>query len=254
MRIKKKRKLVLALAAGFVAGLAAALAPLLPARAYYDDYLPAPLVATIKRFPQRLVADEIPNDNWSKEIRAGVTASTAEGYLTISGKDASGKDWSVRDDLSEYFGASMYAADLDANGREDIVIWLATGSCGLPYSVVFVYLFDADNVPHKQEAVSRFYCDEKGLSDLIEAPDGRGAMILIQDLAQVELEGKYHSYWRFSALRPRGTDLVEVDRLSGVRFPSFVFFTNKPNHKISKNTALLERGYREEQKRQARSD
>ncbi|MCA9802238.1 MAG: hypothetical protein KC777_09640 [Cyanobacteria bacterium HKST-UBA02] len=237
-----------------VLAVAALLASMAPAQAYYDDYLPAPFLGTIKRYPQRLVADEIPNDNWSKEIRAGVTASTAEGYLTISGRDASGKDWTLREDLSEFFGAFIYAADLDRNGKEDIVIWFATGSCGLPWSVVFVYLFDKNGMPHKQEAVSRFYNDEKGLADLIEAPDGRGALLLIQDLAQVELEGKYHSYWRFSALRPLGNDLVEVDKLSGVKLPAFVFFTNKPNHKISKNSVLLERGYKEEQKRQARSD
>jgi len=240
--------------------VAAALIPMPAAQAYYDDYLPAPMQGRIKRYTQRTVATEIPNDKWSKEIRPGVTARTAEGYLTISGRDAAGKDWSIREDLGEFLGASIYAADLDRNGREDIVMRLATGSCGLPWSVVFVYLFDQDDIPHKQEAVSRFDCDEKGLSDLIEDPVGQGAILLIQDLAQATVSGKDHSYWRFSALRPRATELVETDRLFGVKLPSFVFFTNKPNHKISKNAGLIEQEYRkqeyreQEKRRQGRSD
>lgn len=249
MRIIRSMRFMNTMAMAAVA-VAAALASMPAAQAYYDDYLPAPMQRRIQPYAQRTIATEIPNDNWSKEIRPGVTARTAEGYLTISGKDAAGKDWSIREDLAEFLGGSLYAADLDRNGREDIVMRLATGACGLPWSVVFVYLFDRDDIPHKQEAVSRFDCDEKGLSDLIEDPDGQGAILLIQDLAQATVDGKDHSYWRFSALRPRNMELVETDKLFGVKLPSFVLFTNKPNHKISKNAGLIEKKYREQEYRE----
>lgn len=216
-----------------------------PARAYWKDYIPAELAPKLKRFPQKLVAHQFEHD-WKCEVTPGVTAENIEGEFTLHGFDKQRKAWTMKETELRYLGGSCFTADVDANGFEDVVFFFNTGACGIPFYAVTILFFDENGVPHRDEAVSRFSVEKNGIEDLLQNPDGKGAYLLVQDLTQSYVEGKNRSYWRFSMMRCENCKLVDAPKALGMQFPKFVYFTTKPNHMLSRNTALLERDYQKQ--------
>ena len=196
----------------------------------------------MKQLPQRLVAHQFEHD-WKCEVKPGVIAENIEGKFTMSGTDMSGKQWTLVEDESRYFGGSCFIADVDKNGVDDVIYFFNTGSCGIPFYALTIFFFDENGRPHREEAVSRFSVEKKGVADILQAPDSKGAYVLIQDLAQSKIEGRDRSYWRFSMMRARDCKLVDAKDALGMHFPAYVQFTEKPNHLLSKHTSVLERDY-----------
>ncbi len=223
-----------------------------PAQAYYDDYLPAPLVKSAKMLPQKLVAEF--DHTWKCEVLKGVTAENGENGFTLKGTDKNGKPWSIAETESRSFGGSCYIADVDKNSVDDVIFFFYTGSCGLPFYACTVFFFDKDGVPHRDEYVSRFTMTKNGLQDLLQASDGKGAYLVIQDLAYGSLKGRDLGYWRWTMVRARDCKFEEVKSAFGMQFPSYVWFTNKPNHLLSSRASILEREYQDRQKENEKND
>ena len=219
------------------------LACTLPATAYYEDYLPRALINRLSMTPQRTIEESF-GGKWQREVMPGVTASVIEGQFVLKGKDRTGVAWAVEDQEDRGLGGSCFAADVDGNGEEDLIFWFATGSCGLPFSVVNIYFFDKKGRPHREEAISRFTLSESkqpgkgGVLDLVLSEDGKSSLLLIQDLTYGKVKGIDHSYWRWSILKAEDCKLKEVKSAFGRSFPCSVWFTKRPNHKTSRSTGL----------------
>lgn len=219
-----------------------------PSNAYWKDYLPNQLKPVMKQLPQRLVAHQFEHE-WKCEVKPGVTAENVEGKFTMTGVDSSGKRWTLTEAESRYFGGSCFIADVDKNGVDDVVYFFNTGSCGIPFYALTIFFFDKNGIPHRDEAVSRFSVEKTGIADLLQAPDGKGAYVLIQDLTQSKIEGRDRSYWRYSMMKAQDCKLVNVKEALGVHFPNYVQFTDKPNHLLSKHASVLEREYQGAEKK-----
>lgn len=215
----------------------------LEAAAYYVDYLPGALVGKLSKIPQRTIEESFGGE-WQREVLPGITASVIEGQFSLKGKDRTGVAWTVEDPEDRGLGGACFAADVDANGEEDLIFWFATGSCGLPFSVVAIYFFDKTGRPHREEAVSRFTLSDSkqpgkgGVLDLVLAEDKKSSLLLVQDLTYGKVKGIDHSYWRWSVLKAEDCKLKEVKSAFGRSFPCSVWFTKGPNHKTSKSSGL----------------
>ncbi len=207
--------------------------------AYYRDYVPAKLLAA-EAIPQRLVALDFGHD-WKCEVLPGITATNFEGQFSIVGRDSQGKDWKVSEDESRDFGGSCYTADVDGNGKQDILLHFPNASCGYPFSSLVIVFFDQEGRPHREEVVSRFSAEKNGVADVIRAASPKRAYILQQDLAFGRFDNRDCGYWRWSALRAENCKLVEVKSAFETNFPCYVFFTNRPNHLLSRHHEALER-------------
>lgn len=218
-----------------------------PAQAYYDDYLPAPLKKSAKMLPQKTVAYDF-DHTWKSEPIPGVIAENAEGTFSIKGTDKTGKSWKIEEAESRSFGGSCYVADIDKNGFDDLFFFFYTGSCGLPFYGGVAVFFDKEGKPHREEFVSRFTANKNGLQDLLQAEDGKGAYLVVQDLANGAQKGRDLGYWRWSMFRARNCKFEEVKSALGMQFPSFVWYTTKPNHLLSSNGVQLERQFQAREK------
>ncbi len=207
--------------------------------AYYRDYVPAKLLA-VKAIPQRLVALDFDHD-WKCEVLPGITATNCEGQFDLVGCDSQGKLWKVSEEESRDFGGSCYTADVDGNGKQDIVLHFPNASCGYPFSSLVIIFIDQDGCPHREEVVSRFSADKNGVVDIIRAASPKGAYVLQQDLAFGRFNNRDCGYWRWSALLAKNCKLVEVKSVFDTNFPCYVFFTNRPNHLLSRHSDALER-------------
>lgn len=212
-----------------------------PALAFYGDYLPAQLSKHTKIFAQKLVKEDIGHE-WAAEPIPGVSVRTNENKITISGTSKKQSAFSV-DVGEDYMDGSCYLADVDKNGQQDLIFHFSNGSCGMPTSSVAIVMFDSEGIPHPYENLSRFDADNKGVSDLVNAEDGKGALLIQQDMVQRSTPKRDFSYWRWTVSQAKDCKMVELKTLYGTNLPSFVFFTQKPNHKLSKITETLEQLY-----------
>jgi hypothetical protein len=207
--------------------------------AYYRDYVPAKLLAA-EAIPQRLVALDFGHD-WKCAVLPGITATNFEGQFSIVGCDSQGKDWQVSEDESRDFGGSCYTADVDGNGKQDILLHFPNASCGYPFSSLVIVFIDQEGRPHREEVVSRFSPGKNGIADIIRATSHKETYILQQDLAFGRFDNRDCGYWRWSALLAENCKLVEVKSAFETNFPCYVFFANRPNHLLSRHYEALER-------------
>lgn len=216
-----------------------------PSFAYYKDYLPAKMLSA-KPIAQKVVALDFDHD-WKAEVLPGIVAANCEGQFSVDGCDSRGRSWKISESEPRDFGGSCYIADVDCNGKLDILLHFPNASCGYPFSSLVIVFIDLDGRPHREEVVSRFSAGKEGVADIVRATSGKGALVLQQDLAFGTFKKRDCGYWRWSALLAENCKLVETKSAFATQLPCFVFFTNKPNHLISKNCAVLEYQFRKDQ-------
>lgn len=212
-----------------------------PASAYYRDYVPQPLLANLRRLPQKQVAEF--GLNWTHTFN-GVTATNDGGSFSLKGVDSQGRAWEIVDENPREFGGVCFTADVDRNGVEDLIFVFSNASCGLPFQAIDIAFFDGSGRVRYEEAVSRLSWSNEGVDDLLVSADGKNCYLLIQDLAYGKLGNRDLGYWRFSIMQARGLKLVKTSAALGMRFPVYVWYTHKPNHRPSARTELLEAAYR----------
>lgn len=213
-----------------------------PAHAFFADYLPGELAKHTTMFAQKLVKEDIGHD-WSAELIPGVSVKTNENKITISGTAKNRENFTV-DVGEDYMDGSCYLADVDKNGQTDLIFYFTNGSCGLSTATVSIVMFDDEGKPHAFEDLSRIDADKNGVMDLVVAPDGKGALLIHQDMVQRSTPKRDFTYWRWSVMQARNCKMVELKNIYGTPLPCYVFFTQKPNHKLSAIAPILEKIYR----------
>lgn len=210
--------------------------------AYYQDYVPTKLL-NLKPIQQKAIALDFGHD-WKSDVLPGIRAENFEGQFSVFGTDSTGAPWKISEEEPRDLGGSCYIADVDGNGKPDILFHFPNGSCGLPFSSLVIVFIDLNGRPHREELLSRFSVDKNGVVDIVKAKEGSGSIVLQQDLAFGRQGKRDMGYWRWSAWAAHDCKLLEARSAFETTFPCFVFFTNKPNHLLSMNSQVLERQYR----------
>ena len=155
---------------------------LLPATgmAYMRDYLPLKDAEVFHRVRQRILRSNFVQGGNANTVRVGLaTVRFVEpaNEIRFSGLDAMGKPWTVTADALR--GGALYSADLDHNGKDDLIYAAYTGGNGLAPSMhVVILLFDTAGRPVPSEIDGYFEIDERGLKDLVDLDgDGRAELI-----------------------------------------------------------------------------
>lgn len=228
----------------FLKGLSPSLLLLLlcawPCLAQHQSYLPLTRAETNRRFPVKLLGETgggrpgyfgRGTDGAAAPAGLSVGPSGAsfemdeDGRAVIGGKDAGGAAWRVRLGNLSGYGARVYAADLDRDKVQDLVIVSATGGNGLaPTSRLFALTFDEKGRPVPFEADGYFQEDARGVFDLLDLDrDGR-AELLYMNFSE--------GYWVTTLYEAEGGRWRRVEGAHGRRtYPLYTRFTNRPNRR-----------------------
>ena len=193
-----------------------------PVQAYDDAYLPLGKKLLAKRIKQRLLCDplqagmrQVVFENKTKiEISAANT-------LLINGYDKGGKPWSFA--AAAWGGcASVWTADLDKNGMEDLILALRTTTGAKPPSQLIVLMFEKNGRPFPWATDGYFDVDNKGIKDLLDT-DNNGKAELIR-------QSQDDGYWitsLYEASRSRWHRLHSIDGVSLPLYTRYTYASNK---------------------------
>jgi hypothetical protein len=200
--------------------------------AYYRDYVPAKLLAA-EAIPQRVVALDFGHD-WKCEVLSGITATNFEGQFSIVGCDSQGKDWKVSEDESRDFGGSCYTADVDSNGKQDIVLHFPNASCGYSFSSLVIVL-STKGRPHRERGCESLSAKRMVLSILLSYFSKKTMFCRTSLLA---FDNRDCGYWRWSALLAENCKLVEVKSAFETIFPVMSSLLMTKSSSLSASWAL----------------
>ncbi len=126
-------------------------------------------------------------------------------------------------------------ADLNGDGREDFVVTVGSGGCGLAVGRANVAFILSAGWGYRITAVRTMF---PGPEDFID-PSGKGECLYVQAsfvYGEKGRDGKAHNYWVYNLLRPGGGfRRREVVLANGRdrRFPKWIWYTNNPNHQAT---------------------
>lgn len=153
--------------------------------------------------------------------------STTAGDTILKGADSAGNPWTVQLGEMGCFGtdASLYMADLDRNGVNDLLAYMPTCGVGLaPSAHIFTLMFDAKGRPMPFEADGYFERVDKGLFDIADLNgDGRA------DLLYMNFDD---GYWITNVYTAQAARWVRVRGKFGRHtYPLVTRFTYTANHR-----------------------
>lgn len=219
-----------------------------PALSMLPDYTPIRSADLKKRFELKPVRD-------ADKLKEGQTISalgcsfklTEEGYeIEIRGKDALKKPWRI---LKHYFGlgTAIFSADLDRNGKQDLVFFQATGACGIaPPAVLTLVLFDKNNFPNIYEFSGYASMDRDDwegkrkiahIDDILDLEGDGEADIVTEQLDSADVRGKTRSYWRTILYSANASRMQKRSSYQNHSAPMIVAYKYKPNHRVEVSPA-----------------
>lgn len=189
--------------------------------AFEEAYMPFSKNILSRRFLQKPVQEFL---RVGQTRRLGCTEiSLRQGdLLDLHGCSELGNSWSLRADTSGCL-VSVWIADLDSNGKEDLIFFLRKTECSewCPSSRLLLLMFDRDSLPSSRLIEGFFNQDSYGVMDLLDTDrDGR-AELLVQSID--------HGYWVSSIYEAVSSSWRRCDSLEGIQLPLFTRFSFLPN-------------------------
>ena len=137
----------------------------------------------------RVLAKAFPMVELSECDKEGEKITTNSAMIEIGdqvhihGISATGKKWSVACDYAPVSGCGIYRADLDGNGREDLIVLIPVVDSGGDYSSTLTLLMmDENEEPHPWRILGSFRADELGIAEIAQDAHGNA---LILDAVQI---------------------------------------------------------------------
>ncbi len=113
---------------------------------------------------------------------------------------------------------------------DDFVVIVKTSATGLGDHEYYVLFALSSKKGFQLTVLKSFDVDAE---DFIDVKANRHCQFILTSLVYPnEKMGIKHSYWTYDLLEARGAQLRSANYLDH-RFPSWVFYTNKPNHRVS---------------------
>jgi hypothetical protein len=137
------------------------------------------------RFPQTHVADcslplgvEKQNPRPGRIYRIGGLTVQVGRQLRVEGKDAGGAPWALDIEIKSG-GCWLWRADLDRNGKEDLII-VTSDATSAGDSIATVIMIDDRNRPVPWQAPGHYDGEDSGLSNLVDLDgDGRAELLFL---------------------------------------------------------------------------
>jgi hypothetical protein len=195
-----------------------------------NDYMPLTKAELGKPVPVKFIG-VYDHKNSVRQLPIGASgadvdtqAEEEDGIIILSGKDKTGKKWTVNYGSKAGYGGNMFTADLDKNGFRDFIMIFPTGGNGLaPSSHVLTLLFDAQGRPVPFEAEGYYDTEKKSLPELVDM-NGNGK-------AELVFMNFDNGYWITNIYEASDGRWQRLKGQVGKRsFPMFTRFTTRPNH------------------------
>jgi hypothetical protein len=199
------------------------------ARAFADSYLPLAARALSRRLRQKLVADPLEAgqtlcvQGTRIEIKSKARSCPAEGpTLQVHGEDNAGKVWSYVSSAWTGF-ASVWTADLDKNGKEDLIILMRSGNCPPePTSQLLVLMFEKNGRPVPWVVDGYFEIDARGIKDFVDLENDGHCQLIRQSFDR--------GYWMTSFYEAHQSRWQRLSTIAGIKLPLYTRFTLRENH------------------------
>jgi hypothetical protein len=118
-----------------------------------------------------------------EKISSNMATIEISDRIHIRGTSAAGTKWSAAWDYAPVFGCGIYRADLDRNGREDLIVLIfSNDSTGSYRSSLTILRMDKDGQPHPWRILGSFRADEHGVAEI--ALDTHGNTLIL-DAVQI---------------------------------------------------------------------
>ncbi|UCD52799.1 MAG: VCBS repeat-containing protein, partial [Phycisphaerales bacterium] len=181
------------------------------------------------------VADPIMIIVQRADPNGGLTASLIENGEVICGPTTL--------EGSAHLGVRVWAGDLtsDRDGHQDVVIATANPGNGLAASISFACFFLHTQGTYRTMDAISYNLNDNDFVDLNN--DGRLEWIQTEFISDVAgRDGKAHNYWVMNLIHFRDDHPVLANAIDD-HFPSWIWFTYKPNH--TNTTQLSDKQKRE---------
>ena len=126
-------------------------------------------------------------------------------------------------------GTTVLTADLNRDRRPDFVVQVLQGGCGLHWGWCHVIFVLSDKDGYQATTVGSMFPGPEDYVDLRN--DGRCQFVQASFVyGEPGRDGKKHNYWVYHLLEVEGDEVRLADGMDR-RFPRWVWYTYKPNHK-----------------------
>mgnify|MGYP000051506612 CR=1 FL=1 len=189
------------------------------------------------RYPQAFVADcslPLPAHR-TRSVRryvAGEMTIQVSNLLRVEGADTGGVSWAMEIEI-RHGGCGLWRADLDRNGKVDLIVVTSDATSG-GESIVTLVMVDNRGRPVPWQAVGHYDFHDAGLSNLVDLnEDGRAELLFLYvdgidrgegsgtSLARYEIRDAYlkrvngpFAGQQFPRIRPRGARLAKEPDLT----------------------------------------
>jgi len=125
----------------------------------------------------------------------------------------------------------VYQADLNGDKKEDFIILTSTMGCGLAaHGCMATFLLSS----YEDYKITPAYSMSPGPEDFVTLDDDGKCYFVHTSFVYGEKgrDGKVHNYWVYNLLQFEGNKVV-LDNSVDERFPKWIWYTFKPNHKAT---------------------
>jgi hypothetical protein len=156
---------------------------------------------------------------------SSLTEPAVSTILQVLGADKDGKPWSYVS--SAWTGcASVWTADLDKNGSEDLIIFMRTGQVlPAPASELLVLLFEKSGRPVPFAVDGYFEVDSRGIKDFVNLENDRHCQLIRQSLD--------NGYWITSLYEAGASSFRRLPKIGSMKLPLYTRFSWHENHQCS---------------------
>lgn len=191
-----------------------------PVLSYEDGYLPLDKRMLSHRIPQKLIAESLQagqSISWGK-TKIAVSSSS---YITILGSDNASKPWKFTAEALSG-SVSVWSADLDNNGTQDLIVYAPTGGCAWSPTADFIaLLFEKNGRPFPWVVDGYFEVDSHGVKDLLDLNhNGR---------AELVRQSRDDGYWISSFYEASSARWQRLSKLETMSLPLYTRFTYSAN-------------------------
>lgn len=196
----------------------------LPAESFEESYLPLGSAHLTRRVIQKEVAGTIEAGSSLSFARKKISLSPS-CLLEVRGCDKAARPWSCYASF-EAGSASIWAADLDRNGENDLIVYLPEGS-GIKSndlskrSRLLILMFEKNGRPFPWLVDGFFQVDRYGVKDLLDLDLDGKAELIRQDVDD--------GYWLCSIYEAGSARWSLLRNMAGLNLPLYTRYSSQSN-------------------------
>lgn len=165
-----------------------------------------------------------------------------ESEITITGKDATGNDWSVElNGCHIGLGYELFSGDLDANGYPDAILITYTGANGfLPSAIISIITFDEKGRPILLQDGQNAEAGEHGVLQIVDIDNDDKAELIATHYDSEDGKDKWDGYYIANIYKVKNARWSKLKQFAGYSLPivTHYSFEDKGDYLIRKPESL----------------